>query len=92
MEQKWIPITDRLPDSGKYVLLSFENFSLPVVGRYEVSENGKDKFEGAFYVGDDFEPCSGQNLHVNAWMPLPEPYRTAPHWKDRMMNTFLGGR
>lgn len=32
---------------------------------------------------------------VVAWMPLPEPYRTAPpepHWKDRMMNTFLGGR
>lgn len=32
---------------------------------------------------------------VIAWMPLPEPYRTAPpepHWKDRMMNTFLGGR
>lgn len=88
MEQKWIPITDRLPDSGKYVLLSFENFSLPVVGRYEVSEND----DGAFYVGDDFETCSEQDLFVNAWMPLPEPYRTAPHWKDRMMNTFLGGR
>lgn len=91
MEQKWIPITDRLPDSGKYVLLSFENFSLPVVGRYEVSEND----EGAFYVGDDFETCSEQDLFVNAWMPLPEPYRTAPpapHWKDRMMNTFLGWR
>lgn len=56
MEQKWIPITDRLPDSGKYVLLSFENFSLPVVGRYEVSENN----DGAFYVGDDFETCSEQ--------------------------------
>ena len=91
MEQKWIPITDRLPDSGKYVLLSFENFSLPVVGRYEVSEND----DGAFYVGDDFDTCSEQDLFVNAWMPLPEPYRTAPpepHWKDRMMNTFLGGR
>ena len=91
MEQKWIPITDRLPDIGKYVLLSFENFSLPVVGRYEVSEND----EGAFYVGDDFETCSEQDLFVNALMPLPEPYRTAPpapHWKDRMMNTFLGGR
>lgn len=71
MEQRWIPITDRLPDSGKYVLLSFENFSLPVVGRYEVAEND----EGAFYVGDDFETCSEQDLFVNAWMPLPEPYQ-----------------
>lgn len=71
MEQRWIPITGRLPDSGKYVLLSFENFSLPVVGRYEVAEND----EGAFYVGDDFETCSEQDLFVNAWMPLPEPYQ-----------------
>ena len=33
---------------------------------------------------------------VVAWMPLPEPYRTEkennPEWKDRMMQTFLGGR
>lgn len=33
---------------------------------------------------------------VIAWQPLPEPYRTEkennPEWKDRMMQTFLGGR
>lgn len=32
---QWIPVSERLPKSGKYILLSFENFSLPVVGRYE---------------------------------------------------------
>lgn len=35
---------------------------------------------------------------VVAWMPLPEPYKPdsvdteKPEWKDRMMQTFLGGR
>ena len=32
---RWIPVSERLPKSGEYILLSFENFSLPVVGRYE---------------------------------------------------------
>lgn len=47
MEQKWIPVEERLPEEHSSI------------------------------------------------MPLPEPYRTEPpepHWKDRMMNTFLGGR
>ena len=52
-------------------MLSFENFSLPVVGRYE---GNKDE-GGNFYVGDDTETCLEEELIVNAWMPLPEPYR-----------------
>ncbi len=30
---------------------------------------------GAYYVGDDEESCISQDLIVNAWKPLPEPYR-----------------
>jgi len=30
---------------------------------------------GAFYVGDDEESCISQDLFVNAWIPLPKPYR-----------------
>ena len=34
--------------------------------------------------------------NIIAWMPPPEPYRTEkennPEWKDRMMQTFWGGR
>ena len=48
---------------GKYILLSFANFSVPLVGRYE---------DGAFYVGDDDEPLIKQDLFVNGWMPLPK--------------------
>ena len=68
---KWIPTSERLPKSGEYILLSFENFSLPVVGSYE---GNKDE-GGNFYVGDDTETCLEEELIVNAWMPLPEPYR-----------------
>ena len=70
-ENGWIPVSERLPKSGEYILLSFENFSLPVVGRYE---GNKDE-GGNFYVGDDTETCLEEELIVNAWMPLPEPYR-----------------
>ena len=67
----WIPVDDKLPPDEKYILLSFKNFSLPVVGRYEVDEDGG----AAFYEGDSDRSCSSYGLFVNAWMPLPEPYR-----------------
>lgn len=34
----WIPVDERLPEDDRYILLSFENFSLPLVGRYEENE------------------------------------------------------
>ena len=72
-ERRWIPVTDRLPESGKYVLMSFENFTLPAIGQYEVNDEG----DGAWYLGDNDEgdTCCSVGLFVNAWMPLPEPYR-----------------
>lgn len=66
----WISCNEP-PENDRYVLLSFENFSVPMVGRYEEDENG-----GAFYVGDDDETCVSQDLFVNAWMNLPDPYQT----------------
>lgn len=67
--QGWIPFEERYPDNGDYILLSFANFSIPVVGRYEDYAYG-----GAFYVGDEEESCVSQGMYVNAWQPLPEPY------------------
>ena len=70
---KWIPIDERLPEPDKYVLLSFANFTLAEIGRYEVDDDGC----GAFYVGDDDSSCSSYGLFVNAWMPLPKPWKGA---------------
>ena len=66
----WIPISDRFPENDKYILLSFDNFSVPMIGRYENYESG-----GAFYIGDEDITCSKQDLFVNAWQPLPELYQ-----------------
>lgn len=67
--QEWLDIDVELPTDDKYILLSFCNFDVPAVGRYEEDEEG-----GAFYLGDESETCSSQDLIVNAWMPLPDPY------------------
>lgn len=67
---EWIN-ADIVPVTDKYILLSFENFEVPMVGRYEEDEEGN----GAYYVGDETETCSSQALYVNAWMPLPERYK-----------------
>lgn len=67
----WIPITERLPETDDYILISFDNFPLPDVGRYEVDEDGG----GAFYPGDEDVSYASVGVVVNAWMPLPRPYR-----------------
>ena len=61
----WIP-ADQPPKDDKPVLLSFENFTTPLVGRYEEDENGN----GAYYVGDETETLVSQGIFVNAWQPL----------------------
>lgn len=43
---------------------------LPDIGRYETDEDG-----GAFYPGDDDRSYVSYGLFVNAWQPLPAPYR-----------------
>ena len=66
-QDRWI-LADEPPENDEYVLLSFANFSVPLVGRYE--EEG-----GAYCVDDDEDSCVSQYIIVNAWQPLPEPYK-----------------
>ncbi|EET60398.1 hypothetical protein BRYFOR_07594 [Marvinbryantia formatexigens DSM 14469] len=69
-EDNWIPV-EYPPKTDTYVLLSFSNFSMPLIGRYEADREG-----GAFYLGDcdGDDTCIGNDLYVNAWMPLPQSY------------------
>lgn len=69
----WIPVEERLPENDDYIMLSFEDFTVPAIGRYEEDEDGG----GSFYLGDDDEgsTCASAGLFVNAWRPLPEPYK-----------------
>ncbi len=71
-ETQWIPISERLPEEEEYILLSFANYTDLDIGRYE-NDGENDKF----YPGDKEETYASYGLIVNAWMPLPEPYREA---------------
>lgn len=66
----WVPQEEH-PSDDRFVLLSFENFSIPLVGRYEKDADGG----GSYYVGDEEDPLVSQGLFVNAWMDMPEPYK-----------------
>ena len=68
---RWIPVTERLPDPESYILVSFENFSLPDIATYRVDEDGS----GAFYQGDEDYTYLSAGVFVNAWVPLPEAYK-----------------
>lgn len=72
---EWIPCSENMEDmptekDGEYVLVSFSNYSLPDIGRYQEDEDG-----GAFYPGDEDYTYTSVGLFVNAWQPLPDPYR-----------------
>lgn len=71
---EWIPCSERLPENDNYILLSFANFSLPLVGRYD----SDGEIGGAFYIGDcdGDDTCISNDLFVNAWQPLPDPHQT----------------
>ena len=68
---KWIPITEKAPEDESYVLVSFENATMVDIARYEEDDEG-----GSFYPGDDDEAYSKYGIYVNAWMPLPELYKS----------------
>ena len=66
-----ISVDEKLPDPDELILLSFENFTVPMIGRYTVDDDDS----GTFRVGDTDESFVENDLYVNAWMPLPEPWK-----------------
>ena len=90
--QRWIPVTEKLPEPETYILVSFDNFTLPDIATYRVDDDGS----GAFYPGDEDYTYLSVGFYVNAWMPLPEPYRSEVEekpvagtgWKDHYIGRF----
>ena len=65
--QQWIPCTERLPEEGQEVLFSTKTGTVQI-GKY--SDRGC--LNSWFSYCDK---CRAWNNVVNAWMPLPEPYK-----------------
>ena len=73
-ENGWIPIDERLPETDDYILVSFSNSTLLDIGRYEADKDGGGAFFPKFQR-DEERSYASFGLFVNAWMPLPEPYK-----------------
>lgn len=70
---RWIPVTERLPERNKSVLLCMKSRPSRTgmciqTGSYD---NGFWFAQGAA----GYESLATFEFHVLAWMPLPEPYR-----------------
>ena len=85
-------MTEKLPEPETYILVSFDNFTLPDIATYRVDDDGS----GAFYPGDEDYTYISVGFYVNAWMPLPGVYRAEVEekpvagtgWKDHYMGRF----
>lgn len=60
--------TSTFPQNDDYILLSFSNYPVPMVGRCEGNED--DGY--TFYLGDEDYSLAAQGMFVNGWMPLPK--------------------
>ena len=65
---EWIPVTERLPEGEKYVLISTAEYDCPIVAKC-----------GSYYDEEiEWSDVDGYGLekdNIFAWMPLPEPYK-----------------
>ena len=65
----WVPVTERLPEFGKTVLITNDKGNVSY-GRFRGVEFWKDE-------GDAFWTWKKNTIeHVIAWRPLPKPYKT----------------
>ena len=69
--QQWIPVTEMFPEPETSIWVSFDNYILPDIATSGVDAVGR----GAFYPGDEDYTYLSVGFYVNAWMPLPEPYK-----------------
>ena len=69
-ENGWITVDEKLPDPDKYILVSFENFPIPMIGIYTVDDDDG----GTFRISDEDDSFLEHDLYVNTWMELPKRY------------------
>lgn len=86
MNDGWIPVDERLPEVGEYVLGTNE-YDEVMIYRYGWNSRHSRKMF--------FHECGAAAI-ITAWMPLPEPYRPKSktpeerqEWKEQMLRNFM---
>ena len=74
IENRWIPVTERLPKDARAVLLTIRRMDksfnqIPFISVGYISWN-----QQAWWCAHDGD-CKENNIEVLAWMPLPEPWK-----------------
>ena len=67
-QEKWVPVTERLPEDGDVVLCWYEYFRFGEYNRMDQTY-GIGYYINGMWGGD---VSNGQNIKVLAWRPLPD--------------------
>ena len=74
---KWIPVTERLPENSKNVLVTYTSFDM------QEGNIRRGILIGYYAQGEWFFENSSEE--VVAWMPLPKPYEEGDNDDSRSM-------
>ena len=66
-EPRWIPCSEKYPDQGERVLVT--------IGGYDIWVWDRRANRGDDYFWEDEQGFYHNKYEIDAWMPLPEPYR-----------------